>query len=553
MNMKRRFNSILVGLVCSLSWGISLSQTDSSPVVTHIFTDWTKVDPGNAIFPVDLTYVDEHDQQLIAKVRDYYKATMHISEGPTASRRIRAASGVKIGIEKGRLVGPWLKPEKPWERSGIGPKTVLHEDGRYRLWYGCGWTVRDRAVVAPDGRLKLGSDGGGSGVCYAESEDGLNWKRVSMGMLEFEGSRDNNLIAFNALAGINGHIFIDPNAPPEERYKTTSLTNIRLFRPDAKSMGGILGAAVSPDGIHWKRLPEPLWDTYFNNDGVPSIYFDGKLKKYVMLMRQNYPRRRSIARAETSDFRRWPHPTLVLTPGPEESPSDDFYNNTYLHYPGTENTHLMVASVYHRDTSLVDLRMATSLDGIVWNWISRESIVELGEPGGWAGGSMYAVSSMVQLPDGRIAVPIVGSSWSHNEWWKVRFQKDREWPRGIGWATWEDGRLAGIEAAQEGRFTTQRFRFQGKPVEVNLRTHGDSGSVAVELMVEGDPNRKVYPAQPISGNHLWVPLAWKDGEGVGNLAGKTVRLRFRLFNAKIFGFRSEGMVAVDPLRRPKSE
>jgi len=272
----------------------------------------------------------------------------------------------------------------------------------------------------------------------------------------------------------------------------------------------------------------------------------------VMLMRQNYPRRRSIARAETSDFRRWPHPNLVLTPGPEESPSDDFYNNTYLHYPGTENTHLMLTAIYHRDTSLVDLRLATSLDGIVWNWVSRESIVELGKPGGWAGGSMYAVPSMVQLPDGRMAVPIVGSSWSHNEWWKVRFQKDRNWPRGIGWATWEDGRLAGIEAGQEGQFTTQRFRFQGKPVEVNLRTHGDSGSVAVELMVEGDPDRKVFRAQPISGNRIWVPLVWKDGGGIEDLAGKIVRLHFRLFNAKVFGFRSAGMVAVDPLRRPKS-
>jgi hypothetical protein len=90
-------------------------------------------------------------------------------------------------------------------------------------------------------------------------------------------------------------------------------------------------------------------------------------------------------------------------------------------------------------------------------------------------------------------------------------------------------------------------------VEVNLKTHGDSGSVAVELMVEGAPDRKVYPAQPISGNHLWVPLVWKDREGIGNLAGKTVRLRFQLFNAKVFGFRSEGMVAVDRLRRPVSE
>ena len=539
---------VLLGL--ALFMLSSLPRAGSSQVVTHLFTDWSKVDAGNALFPVNLEHVSEKDQSLIEKVNDYYKVTMKVEKGERSPKRVNTPTGVKIQIEKGRVLGPWLQSERPWEKAGVGPLSVIQEGNRYRLWYGCSWTVRDRAVVAPDGRLKLGSEGGGSGVCYAESSDGFTWERPSLGIVEFEGSRDNNIISLSGLEGITGHVFLDPNASDEERYKVAGLTNIRSYRPEAKSMSGIMGAAVSPDGIHWKRLPEPLWDSYYNNDGGPSIYFDHKLEKYVLFTRQNYPRRRSIARAETADFRRWPHPTLVLTPGPQEAPSDDFYSNTYISYPGAEKAHLMLTSVYHRDTSLVDIRLASSVDGIAWNWVSRDPVLELGKPGDWNGGSMYAVPSLVKLPDGRSAVPMVGSSWSHNEWWRVKFETHRKWPRGIGWASWEDGRLAGIEAEQQGEFTTHRFLYGGKPLELNLRTGGRSGSVGLELLVEGEPDRPPLRSQDIVGDHLWVPVAWEGNPELSTLAGKTVRLRFQLYNAKVFGFRSEEMVGLDPQSPP---
>ena len=527
-----------------------LPRAGSSQVVTHLFTNWSKVDAGNAIFPVNLDHVSEKDQSLIEKVNDYYKVTMQVEKGERSPKRVHTPTGVKIEIEKGQLLGPWLQSERPWEKAGAGPLSVIQEGSRYRLGYGCSWTVRDRAVVAPDGRLKLGSEGGGSGVYHAESSDGFNWERPALGIVEFEGSRDNNIISLNGLQRITGHVFLDPNAPKEERYKVAGLTNIRTYRPEAKRMGGILGAAVSPDGIHWKRLPEPLWGSYYNNDGGPSIYFDQKLEKYVLFTRQNYPRRRSIARAEMADFRRWPHPTLVLTPGPQESPSDDFYSNTYVSYPGAEKAHLMLTSVYHRDTSLVDIRLASSVDGIAWNWVSRDPVLELGGPGDWNGGSIYAVPSLVKLPDGRVAVPMVGSSWSHNEWWRVKFETHQKWRRGIGWASWEDGRLSGIKAKKQGEFTTHRFIYGGKELQLNLRTGGRSGSVRLELMVEGEPDRPPLRSRDMVGDHLWVPVPWEGNPELSSLAGKTVRLRFQLYNAKVFGFRSEGMVGLDPQSPP---
>lgn len=214
-----------------------LTRAASSPVVPHLFTNWSKVDAGNTIFPVNFDHVSEKGQRLIEKVNDYYKVSMWVGKGERSPKRVNTPSGVKIEIEKGQLVGPWLEAHRPGEKAGAGPLSVIQEGNRYRLWYGCSWTVRDRAVVAPDGRLQLGSEGRGSGVCYAESSDGFHWDRPSLGTVEFEGSRDNNIISLSGLEGITGHVFLDPNAPKEERYKVAGLTKIRTYRPGAREWG----------------------------------------------------------------------------------------------------------------------------------------------------------------------------------------------------------------------------------------------------------------------------------------------------------------------------
>ena len=103
----------------------SLPSAGSSHMVTHLFTNWSKVDAGNAIFPVNLDHVSQKDQRLIEKVNDYYKVTMQVEKGERSPRRVNAPSGVKIKIEKGQLVGPWLQSERPWEKAGAGPLSVI--------------------------------------------------------------------------------------------------------------------------------------------------------------------------------------------------------------------------------------------------------------------------------------------------------------------------------------------------------------------------------------------------------------------------------------------
>ena len=517
---------------------VAPAAAPAAEVVTHLFTNWYGVEAGNAVFKVNRANVDPESLNIIEQVKDYYK--IELTDGESAPERVSVPTGVRVRAEVARKSAPWLIPDKPWESGGVHLQRVIHEDGLYRVWYSASGETRDKVVVLPNGRKKLGSDGETvSGLCYMESRDAVHWVKPSLGLTEFRGSKDNNIVPEAGPA-----IFIDRAAAPEERYKSVAHTPIRIFDPNTKLSGPLLGGAVSPDGIHWRRIAEPLWKDIFNNDGSPQAHRDEQTGKYVLYTRANYPRRRSIARAETSDFRHWPHPTMILTPGPDEDPSADFYTSIYLHYPGAASAHLMLVSAYHRDTSQVDVRMASSMDGDGWNWLNPRTVVELGKPGDWDGGSLYVAGEMVRLPDGRIAVGINGHSSRHEEYWQTKFERGqlKRSQYTVAWALWEDGRIAGVEAEKAGEFTTLPLKATGRPIEVNART-GGSGSVQVDVLIDtpGRPYPKLaLRAQQMTGDLGWRPLVFAEGS-LDQLTGKTIRLRFHLFDAKVFGVRGEGL------------
>lgn len=523
----------------ALALALLLAGPASTEVVTHLLINWSRVDAGDTVFPVDQTKITPENREIIEKVKDYY--SIRLSEGPSAPERVNAPANVRLRPEMARKTAPFLTGDKPWETAGVAAGSLLHENGKFRFWYSCSYAGRDKVIVAPNGRLKLGTEGGGGGMCYAESTDGFHWTKPPLGLVEFEGSKQNNIVSSHPLvSGGLSSIFVDPLAPPGEKYKLMTMASMSSIKPDSKVRGSVLAGASSPDGIHWTPFSEPLLAESFNNDGTPSIYYDPKLRRYVGYFRMNYPRRRSIGRAETEDFRRWPLPRLILTPTIDEDPSNDFYTNPYFQYPGAENGHLMLVSIYHRDLSTVDMRLASSMDGIAWNWLGKEAIVPLGAKGEWDGGSLYAGSNMVLLADGRAAIPFTGQSWGHNEWWRVKYESDYPKRSGIGWAVWENGRVAGIESGQQGEFTTLPLKFSGGPIEVNVRT-GFSGSARVDLIPDKEPP---IPSRQIVGDHLWTAVRWQDDPDISKVKGKTVRLRFRLYDAKVFGFRGEGLESV---------
>ena len=111
----------------------------------------------------------------------------------------------------------------------------------------------------------------------------------------------------------------------------------------------------------------------------------------------------------------------------------------------------------------------------------------------------------------------------------------------MGWAIWQDGRLAGIEAEHRGEFTTQNAPVAGTHLQINART-SRAGSVEAELRLRGKPIEGYTFADcvPFHGDEVWTDFHWKGKSDLSELRGKAISVAYRLNSAKIFAFRYRG-------------
>jgi hypothetical protein len=54
---------------------------------------------------------------------------------------------------------------------------------------------------------------------HAESQDGIHWEKPDLGIIEFDGSRDSNLVWMGPGANMAPFRDDNPDAPDEQRYK----------------------------------------------------------------------------------------------------------------------------------------------------------------------------------------------------------------------------------------------------------------------------------------------------------------------------------------------
>ncbi|MBM3873833.1 MAG: hypothetical protein FJ382_08910 [Verrucomicrobia bacterium] len=170
----------------------------------------------------------------------------------------------KPEVIRAPVLAPATSPTAPDNSAAHFNGTVIYEDGRYRMWY---YAI---GYVSGTARGKSG-EFGISPVCYAESSDGINWTRPNLRQVEWRGTWDNNCLAIGPepILGSNCCSVIrdDEDPRPERRYKMAF-----GFQDKARNMSRA-GTAVSPDGIHWTRLPADASGPNFAEIG--SLYKHG--------------------------------------------------------------------------------------------------------------------------------------------------------------------------------------------------------------------------------------------------------------------------------------
>lgn len=197
----------------------------------------------------------------------------------------------------------------PWEGPLSDYITVFQDAGRFRMYY----------ATKPHGNRR----GVPVYTCYAESQDGIIWEKPSLGLVEFEGSTENNIVwtSERGKAATNFTAFLDtrPGVPADQRYK---------------ALGGAgdnwgLQALASEDGIHWRLLRENPVVTGGKFDSQNLAFWDERQRQYVCYYRIKPGGVRAIARATSPDFIQW-SPGEPIDLG--DAPTEHLYTNTVLPY-----------------------------------------------------------------------------------------------------------------------------------------------------------------------------------------------------------------------------
>lgn len=439
---------------------------------------------------------------------------------------------------------PALEPENPWEAKGVHASSVVEgEDGTHVLYYG---------ATGEDGRS----------ICYATSSDGVTWERPNLGIVEYAGSKDNNIL----IAGFHGSVFRDPNGPPEARYKligedrtpwgVTSVNcggaRFRYYKEelDTWAYSGVMGGH-SADGIHWTIYPEPIMPWY--TDTLNAAFWDDRIERYVAYVRLNEHLHiddtgrqvgsfdyRTVARAESEDYTTFPEPVKVEEPDftlqeDEDQVGGGLYNTGVLKYPDAEDGYFIFPSAYHHTSDTLDVQLATSRDGIQFDrWL--EPFVRLGLSGQFDSKGMYMAPGAIRSGD-EIYLYYGGTDARHDIDVDVKRMANQK--SGIGRVRLRrDGFVSQDADSIESWLTTVPFVLEGNTLSVNMDA-SSRGWLKVEILDETGHALWGFEkavADRLMFNDLAQTATWNGSADLASLRGKTVRLRFVGQWVKVYSF-----------------
>ncbi len=446
--------------------------------------------------------------------------------------------------------GPFMTADKPWESMTLNLLSVIYENNIFRAWY-----------EAVDQNYE--NDAQSTMLCYAESRDGVCWEKPCLGLFEYGGNRDNNIVFSGAMTsgqGFSGScVFLDPQADPRARYRL-SFTGFSFNKSVHENS---MGFAYSADGIHWTSgIPEPhSWleppMAPFGSDTQSAISWDPWRKKYVGFFRRWEPGyTRTVGRAETSDLRCWPYPETVLALDENDPFGCDIYTSGFSYYrSGTDEAYFLFFAVFNHMLDTVDVQLATSRDGIRFKRLDRTPFVS--NTDGLDNNRCIYMSPGIHIMGDDVVLTYMGTEYRHGEatpdqiryagnYTLLRFPKDRF----------------------QGLYTDSRFEFSlrkalpnnGRPPEVNLNAKvGEGGSIRAGLLrrkaekaiydpwcedpvyKEGERPAMEYlegfspeDCVPVTGDGVRLRIVWENKNAAWDDAAQALELRIILEKSVLF-------------------
>jgi len=460
---------------------------------------------------------------------------------------IERMDNVSLRLHHPRREGTALRIDRPYEKGGLFYATVFKDGDHYRMYY--------RATESREYSKAEAL------TCYAESTDGIRWEKPDLGIIEYSGSRLNNIVWREP--GRNMMVMKDPrkDIPESERYKALVRVIANRDVDYDPHDGGYLSPdsikiLISKDGLHWELGQEEPILSESPLDTHSVLIWDEEIGKYVIFTRgirhEGKPGRhqsrsfdyllpegspkgmRFIRRSTSSDARNWSKLEFIDT---GLAPLEHLYNNAAIRYPRAPHYTLMFPSrfVNTREPKpgwkygpgVNDVVLLSSRDGIHFDRTFMEAFIRPGrDQGNWHERSLYVERGLIRTsPD------------EYSFFGAVNWRLDTQ--RIIRYSIRLDG-FASVNAPYEGgEFQTRSLVFEGDKLLLNFATSA-AGGIRIQIEDQwGNPisgfTFEEFPE--VFGDHIDKEAGWDGGKALGSLSGQIVRLRFRMNDSDLYSLK----------------
>ena len=393
-----------------------------------------------------------------------------------------------------------LVTDKPWEGNTCAYYSIFQDGDLYRMYYrGSHWDTEKKRATHPEV------------VCYAESRDGITWTKPELGLVEFDGSKANNIV----FDGIGSHCFtpfidLNPACPPDARYKA-----IGRGRPTAKKG---LYVFKSADGLNWSLMHDGPVITQGAFDSQNLGFWDPVIEKYRCYYR-DFRKVRDIKWCVSDDFINWTEPAFLNYP---DRPLEHLYTNAIRNDPRAPHILIGFPTRYlPNEGQRVEPTFMSSRDGSNFHrWL--EPVIPESAPADRTGNrSNYMTWGLLELP----GKPNEYSVYATEAYYTGPDSRVRRF-------TYRKDGYVAIIGRDKGSLMTKPVSYKGSQLSVNARI-AEGGRVVVEMLT---PDGPVWVSNPITGDSIDHEITWPVKSPLKKYAGEPVQIRFHLKNAELYSF-----------------
>lgn len=475
----------------------------------------------------------------------------------------------EVRLHKPVRRGVLFEMDQPWE-GYTHMHSLIYAEGKWRFYY--------------IGRHNIAKE---RCVAVMESKDALHWERPDLGIVEYQGSKRNNIILNNEMLEEFGFVGFDnfsvfydesPHCKPDEKYKMVGWWYGHVALVCLKSADGIHFTKcdlITEDG-EFDSQNRAFWSAahgkyfcYYRGEHEPGENIGAIDKSYTdrdasalfdpetFAMREpgkgTYALMRDVRVIESEDFENWSQQKPIQFNGADFQ----IYNNCVFPYPRAP--HILVAfplryterkswtknydelcgldarkermqRIARFGLAITDSLFMTSRDGVNFTKFDEALIPPAPEnPTAFVYGDGAAAPAVAEVPS-----EIPGADNEYMIMVRENFRCVEGHNRIVKYTSRLDGFVSRHAGGENKKLVTKEFTYTGENLYANIETSARGG--AYFTLKCGNES---YTSVEVFGNATDKRIRFEDDETVKRLSGKPVTLEIEMYDCDIYAIKFE--------------